>query len=119
MRADIFGRVGRVAFDGMPDDAIEHIVVDLVGLAEIHLQTLHRPIAVLAAHRGGCARVHFIERDIIRQRGVRRKLRLTHETITHERAHRIHLIHGRQAEQPFNRPPVLHKIDAIVKRSRG
>ena len=41
--ADVFGGIGGVAFDGKPDVAVEGVLVDAVGLGEVHFLEFLRP----------------------------------------------------------------------------
>src|SRR5580704_14082735 len=61
--------LGIHAFDGMPDNLVERLLIRQVGLAEIEFHASVRPIAFFARKRRR-ARIHLRQRNVVGQRGV-------------------------------------------------
>ena len=81
MRGGFLHGVARVAFYGMPDDVAEDGIVGEIGLAEIKLHALLGPITILSLESAERAGVHRVERQVIRQRGIRSEVGLIDETV--------------------------------------
>ena len=86
----------------MPQDAVEQVFRALVGFGN---GQAGRGIGMLAEQRVRNAfwlGVHLVDRNIIRQGRIGRKIRLAGETIAHRRGGRVHLVHGRQPQNEFD-----------------
>ena len=78
------GWVGVVAaFAGVPEDAVERVFVDAIDVAEIHLDGFLRPVELAEIGDRAGFRVDLIERDVVGDDFVRRKIELIREATGH------------------------------------
>ena len=100
MAAHEFRGVAGVAFDRVPDIAIEDVLVDEVRLAEVHLLDLIRVMARLGGEHGGAAGGQIY---VVRQGGIGGEVGCIGEAIEHERAHGVLLVHRGEAHDLLHR----------------
>ena len=119
MRAGEGGGVRGVdAFDGMPEDAVEEVVVVEVGLVEAHGGELSGPVEFFAVELGD-GFGHFVERDLVGQGRVGGEIGRVGETGGHDGREGVHLVHRRDAEDQLDGVEDGGLVVELADRRRG